>query len=190
MGVLEPREVAAAAAAGNGELPGRVFAVLADLLGERSGDVVVFAGADHSFRPWLTWEAVAAFHRAGWSAKPHPAYGAVGVIGSRELADVLVYDGESGERVLLELATIHDWTANKWIDQLDGGTSRLGRPLTPGITPLQVVVTVSVGSRIAVNPTWQQWLAMSAIWKRPTELDRSMPLAGSGELRVRAWVVR
>ena len=40
--------------------------------------------------------------------------------GSRDRADLLVFDPTSGRRVLLELAVIHDWTTNKWIDTLNG----------------------------------------------------------------------
>jgi hypothetical protein len=91
--------------------------------------------------------------------------------------------------VLVELAVIHDWTTNKWIDKLDGDTDRLTRTLDADIVPLQMVLVASATSKVGVNQKWPRWLELSRIWMHPTDLVREMPLGAGGELTVHAWVL-
>ena len=74
-----------------------------------------------------------------------------------------------------------------WIDQLDGDTAKLSRPLAPGIVPLQIVIVVSVDSTLEVNPLRRQWLGMSRVWNRRTGLQASFAVGTTGEITVRAW---
>ncbi len=106
-----------------------------------------------------------------------------------QYADLAIFDPRTGDRVIIELTVIHDWSRNKWIDELDGDTVKLSRPLTAGITPLQLVVAASLTSPIEVNPRWQQWLSMSTVWNRPTRLHRAMPLGPVGQLSLHGWVL-
>ncbi|MHC4416145.1 MAG: hypothetical protein ACYS0G_12760 [Planctomycetota bacterium] len=167
----------------------QVFDVIADRLGERSETVALFTETGCSFEQWCTWEGLAACRGAGWTVRPRPPYAEVGVAGSRESADLLVFDPASGRTVLLELAIVHDWSTNKWIDTLNGDTDKLSRPLTGGIVGLQLIVAVSLASPIDVNPTWRGWLGMSNIWNEPTELKRAMRLGPVGQMVLQGWVV-
>jgi hypothetical protein len=167
----------------------RVFGVLADRLGQRSDEIAVFAEAGGSWEAWCVWEVLAACREAAWTAQPRPPYAEVGVAGSRELADLLVFDPARGHRVLLELAVVHDWTTNKWIDALNGDTERLRRSAAVGVVGLQVILAASLESPIDVNPKWQGWLGMSDIWTRPTKLRRALPLGSVGQMVVQGWVL-
>jgi len=167
----------------------RVFGVLADRLGQRSGEIAVFADAGGSWEAWCVWEVLAACREAAWTAQPRPPYSGVGVAGSREVADLLVFDPTRGHRVLLELAVVHDWTTNKWIDALNGDTERLRRSAAVGVVGLQVILAASLESPIDVNPKWQGWLGMSDIWTRPTKLRRALPLGSVGQMVVQGWVL-
>jgi hypothetical protein len=175
----------------DGDLADAVFAVFGDRLEQRAADIARFTETNCNYRHWCIWELVAAVHERepGWSVQPAPPYADAGVTGSREHADLSVFDPRTGERVLIELTVIHDWSRNKWIDELDGDTARLSRPLTAGIMPLQLVVTASLASPIEVNPRWQQWLAMSSVWGRPTSLYREMTLGTVGQLGLHGWVL-
>ncbi|MFQ5949018.1 MAG: hypothetical protein ACE5KX_09185 [Acidimicrobiia bacterium] len=170
-------------------LAAEVFDVLAGRLAKRSETIALFAETGSSFQEWCVWEGLSAGRARGWTVRPKPGYAEVGVAGSRDAADLLVFDPASGQRVLLELAIIHDWTTNKWIDELNGDTARLGRPLAGGIVPLQAILAVCPHSPIDVNPTWQGWLGMSAIWNRPTELKRVLRLGPVGQLVLKGWVM-
>ena len=180
----------AAGAAGGGEFAGEVFTVIAERLAERSETIALFTETGASFEGWCTWEALAACRRKGWTVQPAPPYAQVGVAGSRECADLLVFDPASGRRVLVELAIIHDWTTNKWIDTLNGDTDKLSRPLADGNVAFQMIVALSAASPIDVNPTWQGWLGMSNIWDQPTEFKRALRLGAVGQMLVQGWVVR
>jgi hypothetical protein len=131
----------------------------------------------------------AACREAAWTAQPQPPYAQVGVAGSRDRADLLVFDPTSGRRVLLELAVIHDWTTNKWIDALNGDTDRLRRAAAVGVVGLQVILAAALDSPIDVNPKWQGWLSMSEIWSRPTELRQALELGAVGQMVIQGWVL-
>ncbi len=169
-----------------GGLAAEIFDVIADRLAARVEAIALFAETGRCFQGWCVWEAMAACRGAGWTAQPEPAYADVGVAGSRECGDLLVFDPASGRRVLLELALIHDWTTNKWIDELNGDTDRLAR--SP-VTGLQIIVAASLPSPVEVNATWQGWLGMSDVWNRPTDLGRSMRLGPVGGLLVKGWMI-
>jgi hypothetical protein len=179
---------AAAEAAGRG-FAAEVFGVLAARLGQRAEAIALFAESGGSWAEWCTWEAFAACREAAWTAQPQPPYAAVGVAGSRDRADLLVFDPASGRRVLLELAVIHDWTTNKWIDTLNGDTDRLRRAAAVGVEGLQVILAAALDSPIDVNPKWQGWLSMSDIWPRPTDLRQAMGLGAVGQMVVQGWVL-
>jgi hypothetical protein len=169
------------------DLVGDIFVLVADRLASREQDVAVFSGAGEPFADWLLWETFAAGTHEGWTMRPRIPYREVGVVGSRETADLLAFDPLRGSRVLVEMTIISDWTNNKWIDWIEGATARLSRAITPGIEPLQIVVAASPSSPLDVNPHWQQWLGMSAVWNRPTDLECSMPLGPTGQILTRAW---
>lgn len=182
-------EVTQAGVASGAAVAAEVFHVIADRLAERIDEIALFTETSSSYEDWCTWEGVAACRRAGWPVEPRPAYDTVGVTGSREHAGLAVLVPASGCRVLVELSVIHDWTRNKWIANLDADTEKLRRPMTPGIVPLQIVLTASLDSPIEVNPLWRQWLGMSRAWKIPTDLRREMPLGANGQLLVHGWVL-
>ncbi|MHC4220102.1 MAG: hypothetical protein ACYSU7_16780, partial [Planctomycetota bacterium] len=123
------------------------------------------------------------------TARPRPSYAEVGVAGSRDLADLLVFDPTSGRQVLVELAVIHDWTTNKWIDGLKGDTERLQRAAAVGMAGLQVILAASLESPIDVNPKWQGWLGMWDLWNRPTDLRQAVPLGSVGQMLIQGWVL-
>ena len=127
---------------------------------------------------------------AGWTVRPYPPYSEVGVAGSRELADLLVFDPATGRRVIAELSIIHDWSTNKWIDSLNGDTQKLERAAAAGVVGFQMIFMVSLASPIDVNPTWQSWLGMSRIFKEPTKLVRAMPLGSVGQMALRGWEIK
>lgn len=166
-----------------------VFEVVADRLAGRADAIALFAETGCSFEDWCTWEALAACRQKAWTVQPRPRYADVGVAGSREVADLMVFDPATGRRVLLELAIIHDWTTNKWIDALNGDTDRLRRAAAAGVEGFQVIVTVSLASPVDVNPTWQGWLGMSRIFKEPGRLTRAMPLGAVGQLALHGWEI-
>jgi hypothetical protein len=179
----------AAAPTAAGGFAAEVFGVAAERLGQRSDAIAVFAQASGSWEAWCTWELLAACREAAWTAQPQPPYAQVGVAGSRELADLLVFDPARGRRVLVELALIHDWTTNKWIDALNGDTERLRRAAAAGVVGLQVILAASLESPIDVNSKWRGWLAMSDIWTRPTKLKRVLPLGAVGQMVIQGWVL-
>jgi hypothetical protein len=162
-----------------------VFKVIAERLAERSEAIALFTETGGPWEAWCTWEALAACRAARWTVQAHPPYADVGVAGSRDQADLLVFDPASGRRVLLELAVIHDWTTNKWIDTLNGDTEKLRRARIEG---LQMILAASLESPIDVNPKWQGWLGMSTIWNEPTDLGRAVPLGAVGQMSIRGWV--
>lgn len=170
----------------------QVFAAIADRVADRGDDIARFAESTASFQPWLAWESLAALSvhpgsGSGCTAQPRPRYATVGVPGSRDVADLLVADVATAARVLIEIVVIDDWSSNKWIENLDGATRRLSRPLVAGVVPLQIVVTASHTAPIDVNRQWQQWLGMSRVWNRETPLRRTMPLGAVGQLNITAW---
>ena len=164
----------------------KLFGVVADRLAARVDAIALFTETGRCFQGWCVWEALAACRAVGWATQPEPAYSDVGVAGSREYGDLLVFDPASGQRVLLELALIHDWTTNKWIAELNGDTHRLARS---GVTGLQIIVAASLPSPVDVNATWQSWLGMSDVWNRPTDMARSMRLGPVGGLLVKGWTI-
>lgn len=168
------------------DLEPQVFAQIADRLAARTDDIALFTETGCSFEGWSHWEALAACHDAGWTAEPRPAYARAGVAGSREHADLLVFDPATGRRVLVELAIVQDWTTNKWIANLNGDTDRLKRSPVSG---LQLILAASLASPIEVNDTWRAWLGMSDIWTQPTRLRRSVPLGNVGEMLLMGWTI-
>ncbi|MHC4081700.1 MAG: hypothetical protein ACYS15_05885 [Planctomycetota bacterium] len=179
----------AAAEAAAGGFAAEVFGVLAQRLGQRSEAIALFAQTGGSWNEWCTWEVLAACREAAWTTQPQPPYADVGVAGSRDRADLLVFDPTSGRRVLLELAVIHDWTTNKWIDTLNGDTERLRRAAAVGVVGLQVILAASLDSPIDVNPKWQGWLSMSEIWTRPTKLRQALQLGTVGQMVIQGWAL-
>ncbi len=170
-------------------LSAQVFKVAADRLAQRSADAALFAETGRSWQPWCRWELLAACLGAGWTGTPESAYAQVGVAGSREHADLLVFDPATGHRVILELTVIHDWSTNKWIADLNAGTDRLRRAASVGVVGLQLIVAASLASPIEVNRTWLGWLAMSRIWSQPTDMKRALPLGVVGQMLVHGWEI-
>jgi hypothetical protein len=190
----------AAAAPPGDALAREVFGVLGDRMVARATDIERFTETGCPFDEWCIWESLSALRAhgtdggsgvpgMGWKVQPRPPYAAVGVTGSRETADLLVNDPAHAARVLIELSIIHDWSRNEWIGRIDGDTERLTRRLVPGIARLQIILAASLESPIEVNPIWQQWLGMSKVWNRPTDLKRVMPLGVVGQLRLHGWVL-
>jgi hypothetical protein len=177
-----------AAKSAEGGFAAEVFGVVADRLAGRSEAIALFAETGGSWEDWCTWEAFAACRAATWTVQPQPRYADVGVAGSRELADLLVFDPTRGHRVLLELAVVHDWTTNKWIDALNGDTERLRRSAAAGVMGLQMILAASLDCPIDVNPKWQGWLSMSHIWKQPTDLRQAHQLGSVGQMVLQGWV--
>jgi len=173
------------------ELAGAVFGAVADRFEERAGEIARFVATGGSFEPWCVWEAAAGLlgRDEGWSVRPQPPYAELGVTGSRDAADLLVFDTSRGIGIVVEIVVIHDWTRNTWLDRLDGDTDKLGKTLSPGLVPLQLVLAASIVAPVEVNPTWQQWLGMSKIWNRPTGLSRSLPLGPAGQLIMQGWIL-
>ena len=166
-----------------------VFTVAADRLAGRSRDIALFTETDRCWQPWFRWELLAGCLGAGWTGTPEPAYAQVGVAGSREHADLLVFDPATGHRVIVELTIIHDWSTNKWIADLDGDTERLRKAASVGVIGLQLIVAASLASPIEVNETWQGWLAMSQIWSQPTDMKRALPMGVVGQMLVHGWAI-
>lgn len=170
-------------------LAAEVFDVAARHLAERSDAIALFTETGSSFEDWCTWEILAACRGAGWTVQPRPRYAEIGVAGSRDSADLLVFDPATGRRLVVELAIIHDWTTNKWIATLNGDTEKLLRPASGDTVGLQAIVTVSLASPIDVNPTWQGWLRMSRIFKEPGNLRHAVPLGAVGQMVVQGWEI-
>ena len=170
-------------------LGGAIFAVAADRLADRAGDAALFTETGRDWQAWLTWELLAACIGAGWAAEPHPPYTRVGIAGSRDLADLLVFDPATGRRVVIELAIVHDWTTNKWIADLNGDTDRLRKAASVGVVGLQLIVAASLTSAVELNETGRAWLAMSDAWTVPTKLERAVPMGSVGQVLVRGWVL-
>jgi len=167
-----------------------IFAVAADRLANRADDAALFTETGRDWQAWLNWELLAACIGAGWAAEPHPPYTRVGIAGSRELADLLVFDPATGHRVVIELAIVTDWTTNKWIDDLNGDTDRLRKAAAAGVVGLQLIVAASLTSAVELNETGRAWLAMSEVWTVPTELERAVPMGSVGQILVRGWELR
>jgi hypothetical protein len=166
-----------------------VFDAIVDRLASRAETVALFTETGGSFEGWCAWEALAGCRAAGWAVRPQPPYAECGVAGSRDVADLSAFDPATGRSVLVELTVVHDWTTNKWIDQLDGDTQRLARAAAAGTAGLQLILAVSLASPIEVNPKWLSWLAMCRIWKETSDMRRSVPLGAVGELLARAWTI-
>ena len=172
-----------------GSFAAAVFDAIIDRLAERADTVALFTETGCSFEGWCAWEALAACRAAGWTVQPQPPYAESGVAGSRDVADLLVFDPSTGRKVLVELTVVHDWTTNKWIDQLDGDTQRLTRAAAAGTAGLQLVLAASLASPVEVNPKWVSWLAMCRIWKEPTGMKRCFSIGPVGELLARGWAI-
>ena len=170
-------------------LGAQVFAVAADRLAKRSADAALFTETGRSWQPWFRWEVLAGCLAAGWTGVPEAAYGQVGVAGSREKADLLVFDPATGHRVIVELTIIHDWSTNKWIADLNGDTERLRKAAAVGVAGLQLIVAASLVSAVEVNDTWKGWLAMSRIWSQPTDMKQALPLGAVGQMLVYGWAI-
>ncbi len=186
MSTVKPAEHGAGTGGTDSPLAAEVFDRVADRLAERTEDVALFAETGADFDQWIVWEAVAACRGAGWTPTPRPRYADVGVAGSRDDADLLVFDPATGRRVLIEIAVIHDWTTNKWIAELDRDTGRLEHAPVSG---LQLVIAAALASPVEVNATWRGWLALARIWGKPTKLDRGVPLGPVGQLLLRGWTI-
>ena len=164
-----------------------IYTVAADRLADRAADAALFTQTGRDWEAWLTWELVAACVGSGWAAEPHPPYTRVGIAGSRELADLLIFDPGTGHRVVIELAIVTDWTTNKWIDDLNGDTDRLRKAASVGVEGLQLIVAASLTSAVELNETGRVWLAMSEVWTVPTKLARAIPMGAVGQILVRGW---
>ncbi len=168
-------------------LSSAIFTVAADRLADRAGDAALFTETGRDWQAWLTWELLAACIGAGWAAEPQAPYTRVGVAGSRDLADLLVFDPATGDRVVIELAIVNDWTTNKWIADLNGDTDRLRKAASVGVVGLQLIVAASLTSAVELNETGRTWLAMSDVWKAPTKLKRAVPMGSVGQILVHGW---
>ncbi len=188
----EPSAGVAEAGAGAAEtFAAEVFGTIAGRLIDRVETVALFAESDASFEPWCIWEGLAACRKAGWTVQPSPRYADVGVAGSRETADLMVFDPATGGRAIVELAVLHTWTTNNWVARLNGDTQKLLRAASAGggIVPFQILAAAALASPIDVNPTWLSWLGMT-IWKQPTPLRREARLGPVGRIVLRGWVVQ
>jgi hypothetical protein len=170
-------------------LSGAVFNVAVDRLADRAADAALFTETGRDWEAWLTWEVLAACIGASWAAEPRPPYARVGVAGSRDHADLLVFDPATGDRVLVELSIVHDWTTNKWIADLNGDTDRLRKAASVGVVGLQLIVAASLTSAVELNATGRAWLAMSDAWTLPTELKRAIPMGSVGQILVHGWEI-
>ncbi len=188
MGNRSPTPAAvSSAAAAVGSLRDQVFRVIADRLFERAEAMALFAETRRSFEDWCTWEVLAACRRTGWSVQPMPGYAEIGVAGSRDHGDLLVFDPATGHRAMVELTIIHDWSTNKWVATLDSDTDKLSRAASVGVAGLQVIAAVSLASPIEVNSQWTSWLGLSRTWNRPSVLRREARLGPVGQVLVRGW---
>jgi hypothetical protein len=168
---------------------GQIFKTIAGIIGARADTIALFLEGHASFEEWFMWEAFAACRSEGWSVRPRVSYADVGLAGSRETADLLVIDPTSDDRVLVEMAIIHDWTTNRWVASLDLDTMNLTRPLSAGVVPLQIVTCLSLQSPIEVNRQYRSWLEMTRIWARPCGLSRELQMGASGQALVKGWVL-
>jgi hypothetical protein len=166
-----------------------VFDAVVDRLAGRADTVALFTETGCSFEGWCAWEALAGCRAAGWAARPQPPYTECGVAGSRDVADLSVFDPSTGRSVLVELTVVHDWTTNKWIDQLDGDTQRLTRAAASGMAGLQVIFAASLASPIEVNTKWVSWLSMCRIWKEPGAMKRAFRIGEVGEFLACGWAI-
>jgi len=164
-----------------------IFTVAADRLAGRAGDAALFTETGRDWQAWLTWELLAACIGAGWAAEPHAPYTRVGIAGSRDLADLLVFDPATGGRVVIELSIVHDWTTNKWIADLNGDTDQLRKAAAVGVAGLQLIVAASLTSAVELNETGRAWLAMSDVWTVPTKLKRAIPMGSVGQVLIHGW---
>ncbi len=167
-----------------------VFETIAQRLQDRSQEISLFLEASTSFEEWCIWEAYAACRAAKWTVQPKPSYATVGLMGSRESADLLITDPRSGSQSLLEFAVVHDWTTNRWIAALDQDTINLSRALTTGTELLQMILAASLASPIEINRRWKTWLEMTSIWPRPSALQRTIAMGPSGEGILRGWILQ
>jgi hypothetical protein len=166
-----------------------VFKTMMGRLAERAAEIALFLESGQPFEEWLSWESYAACRMAGWSAELRPSYAEAGLLGSRDEGDLLVTDPARDRRVLVEVAVVSDWSTNRWIAPLNLDTANLGRGLSPGVEPLQVIILAASHTRIEVNRQWLGWLAMTSVWTRPTDLTQTIPLPNNGELVARGWVL-
>jgi hypothetical protein len=165
-----------------------VFEAIAKRLDSRAAEIGLFLDSGRDFEPWCVWEAFAACREAGWPAWPMASYAKVGMLGSRDSADLLVgLDG--GGHVIGELGLIHAWSTNRWIASIDEDTRLLSRSLSTGVDPLQLVLAVAP-EPIEQNDVWKSWLEMTAIWSRPTELDHELPMRGGKHAVLRGWKLK
>jgi hypothetical protein len=163
----------------------QVFDTLAESWAARAEDVGAFARTGIDFEPWCVWEGVAASALESWIATPSPSYAAVGVTGSREHADLLVSMPAQGRRVLVELAILHDLTANVGIGHIVAQAQRLARPMSADVVGLHVIVAVNPDGPVEVHPGWRQ-LDMMLGFGAPNH-QRAAALPAGGELAILAW---
>jgi hypothetical protein len=166
-----------------------VFDAITDRFRRRTKAIAVFLESGGCFEPWCIWEAFAAFREQGWSANPNPSYAEVGLLGSRETADLLVGSPGDGRRVVVELALVNDWSTNRWIASVDRDTRNLSRTLPSGTQALQVILAASHEAHVEANPTWRSWLEMTKIWPIPTDLTDAIGIGDAGQMVIRGWLL-
>jgi hypothetical protein len=166
-----------------------VFKIIASRLTGRATEIALFTETGDCFQTWCAWEAFAACREAGWTVQAHPSYAEVGLLGSRETADLLVLDPAQARQAMVEITIVHDWTTNRWIAALNRATGNLGRVMREDTEPLQIILATCHTAQIQPNKTWQQWLSMSTIWTQSTKMQRVKALGQAGQLILRGWVV-
>lgn len=155
---------------------------VSQFLRRRSGDVESILLAGYSFEEWCNWEIFLAAKPLG-TALPRPAYANCGAVGSKLLGDLRLDVG--AERLLVELAVVHDRTGDKWLPKLEKDRVKLSQSFYPGTRPLQVLLCGSTAG-IRSDPRWTSWLTRLSFWDAPTIHDEDIPI-GSGNCLLRAW---
>ena len=164
-----------------------IFQAIASRLDARAHEIGVFHESGADFQPWCLWESFAACREQSWATWPLASYAKIGLLGSRDTADLLIgHDG--GGQVIVELGLVHAWRTNRWIASIDEDTKLLTRALSTPAVPLQLVLTVAP-EPIEHNELWTSWLDMTAIWSNPTDLTHQLPLGGGKQGVLKGWIL-
>ncbi len=116
--------------------------------------------------------------------KPRPAYANLGLPGSKLLGDVLVET--EGQRVLVEIGVVHDWTYSKWRDKLVADTSKLRR--LDGLAIFRLQAILRLGSE-RFQADRSPWLASVPAWTATDVFVQRADLPGGAAAEVRGFIV-
>lgn len=164
-----------------------VFRCISDHLSARCTDLAEIVATGYSFEEWLNWESFLACRRRSWHVVPRPGYSGLGMVDSKELGDLLIRPAQSERGVVVETATMHDWTASKWIDKVDRDSHKLKRLSESGQTGLQIVVVTSKNA-IAGKDSWERFLSRISVWSAPESFTSSCVIGECGQALIRGWV--